>query len=296
MHQLTRTEFLVACAGLGVALVGCGSTSSGDSAGSAPYMLPRFDSQSLLVGQQRVVVILGSQDPGSQTTNGQSPQLLKTGPAKIDAGVYDLTTNKKLLDASATMYADGLPTAYWPFDLKLDKVGSYELRAKIDGQNRTLAFSVLDRSAEHVPYAGDKLPSIVTPTVANGQGVNPVCTNKPQCPFHTVSLADALVAKQRVLFYVGTPAYCQTGVCGPGLQFLIDSQKKIGADIAIIHAEVYTDDTIKTTTAAINSLGLTFEPCLFLVGADGVIIARIDSVFAAADLQNVLTAAGFLAT
>jgi len=194
------------------------------------------------------------------------------------------------------MYADGLPTAYWPFDLKLDKVGSYELRAKIDGQNRTLAFSVLDRSAEHVPYAGDKLPSIVTPTVANGQGVNPVCTNKPQCPFHTVSLADALVAKQRVLFYVGTPAYCQTGVCGPGLQFLIDSQKKIGADIAIIHAEVYTDDTIKTTTAAINSLGLTFEPCLFLVGADGVIIARIDSVFAAADLQNVLTAAGFLAT
>lgn len=257
-------------------------------------MLPRFDSQSLLVGSQRVVVILGTKNPTS-TVVDQSAQLVKSGPATIEAAVFDLTTNKQVTTATAPMYSEGLPAAYWPFDLQLATPGSYELRAKIGGQNRTLAFSVLDRSVEHVPAVGDKLPSIATPTVTDARGVTPICTNQPPCPFHTLNLADVLTAKQRVLFYVGTPAYCQTGVCGPGLQFIIDSRNKLAADVAVIHAEVYTDDTLKNTTPAINTLGLTFEPCLFLVGADGVIVQRIDAVFAAADLQNVLTATKFLA-
>lgn len=290
MTHLTRAEFLAACAGLGLTLAACSSSSGDSGAGSAPQMLPRFDSQSLLVGHQRVVVILGTQ-PNAES----SATLAKTGPATIEAGVFDLSTGKQLTTVTAPMYSDGLPAAYWPFELQLDKAGSYELRSKISGQNRTLAFSVLDRSVEHVPTVGDKLPPIDTPTVDNARGVNPICTNQPPCPFHTKNLTDVLAAKQRVLFYVGTPAYCQTGVCGPGLQFLIDSQQKLASDVVMIHAEVYTDNTLKTTTAAVNTLGLTFEPCLFLVGPDGVIVQRIDAVFAAADLQNVLTANKFLA-
>jgi hypothetical protein len=284
---LTRSEFLAALAGAGVALVGCGSSS--DPLASA-QMVARFAPDSLLAGAQRVVVILGYQQQGSN-----APTLLTSGPKTIQAGLFNMATNTKIADVSAPMYGQGLPSAYWPFDLRIDTPGSYELRAKIGGKQRTLAFTVGPRSGAHIPTVGDSMPSIDSPTIANTRGVNPICTNQPRCPFHAVSLADALTAKSRVLFYVGTPAYCQTGVCGPGLQFLIDSQTSIAKDVVVIHAEVYIDDTLKTTTAAVDTLGLTFEPCLFLVGGDGIISQRIDSVFAAADLRGVLSSAGFLA-
>ncbi|MGE0307777.1 MAG: hypothetical protein AB7Q27_18680, partial [Acidimicrobiia bacterium] len=44
------------------------------------------------------------------------------------------------------------------------------------------------------------------------------------------------------VYLVGTPAFCQTGICGPVLDVMIDIAADY-PDLQFIHAEVYTDDT-----------------------------------------------------
>jgi hypothetical protein len=41
---------------------------------------------------------------------------------------------------------------------------------------------------------------------------------------------------------------------------------------------------------AVEALNLQFEPCLFLIGGDGRIVKRLDTIFDAVELQQELTA------
>ena len=57
----------------------------------------------------------------------------------------------------------------------------------------------------------------------------------------------------------------------------------------MVHAEVYTDTTLEATTAAVQDYKLSFEPVLYLAGADGVIASRLDSIYDVAELRGELT-------
>jgi hypothetical protein len=56
----------------------------------------------------------------------------------------------------------------------------------------------------------------------------------------------------------------------------------------MVHAEVYTDTTATTTTPAVNSYHLPFEPVLFVTDTSGVIVERLDSIWDAAELSTAL--------
>ena len=77
-----------------------------------------------------------------------------------------------------------------------------------------------------------------------------------------------LAAGQPVAYLIGTPAYCKTAVCGPVLDLLLDEQDS-RPDITMIHAEVYTDDTIEVVAPAVTAYSLNFEPVLFVADASG---------------------------
>ncbi|HEX9260124.1 MAG TPA: hypothetical protein VF855_11350, partial [Acidimicrobiales bacterium] len=148
--------------------------------------------------------------------------------------------------------------------------------------------SVAPKEAVAVPVSGSAMPSLVTPTTADAAGVNPICTAEPACPFHAVSYADAL-ARGPVAVLVGTPAHCSTGICGPVLDLLVEAAKK-HTTIGYVHAEVYTDDTLKVPAPTVQALQLTFEPSLFLVEPGGILNQRIDVIYDADELDAALTA------
>jgi len=89
---------------------------------------------------------------------------------------------------------------------------------------------------------------------------------------------------------VATPAYCQTAICGPVLDLLLAEHTK-RADFVMVHAEVYTDDTISTPAPAVTAYHLNFEPCLFVANAKGAITARLDSIWDASELTAALDTA-----
>jgi hypothetical protein len=60
--------------------------------------------------------------------------------------------------------------------------------------------------------------------------------------------------------------------------------------VHFLHAEVYAKPHESTDTKApvIDALGLTFEPCLVLVGSDGKAVERLDTIFDTAELSEAL--------
>ena len=130
------------------------------------------------------------------------------------------------------------------------------------------------------------MPAVETPTTTDARGVTPICTNEPACPLHDVSLTEALAEGAPVALLLATPAFCQIAICGPVLDVLLD----VRADhpgVRFLHAEVYAEPAkdLQTYAPIIAPLGLHFEPCLVLVGADGVVVDRIDTIYDRTELQ-----------
>jgi hypothetical protein len=121
--------------------------------------------------------------------------------------------------------------------------------------------------------------------------VDPICTRPEPCPFHATGLTEALAAGTPVAYLVGTPAHCATGICGPILDLLVDASKDFSG-ITYVHAEVYADDAATTPAPAVTSLGLQYEPLLFLVGADGRVQRRLDVIYDVGELRDALSALG----
>ena len=147
---------------------------------------------------------------------------------------------------------------------------------------------MVDPSQVKIPKPGDKLPAFDTPTTADGRGANPICTHQPACSLHDVTLTQALAAGKPVAYLIGTPAFCQTGVCAPILDNLLAAHARLGDKVTMVHAEVYTDNTAATPTPAVQAYNMTFEPCLWITDASGTVVERLDFVFDQGEIDGAL--------
>jgi hypothetical protein len=284
MATLSRRTLLAAGAGALIAAA-CGSkgASSGDGGGGGPTALvARFEDGVFIPGAQRVAVSLGN------TTGLVSDNL----PAALAGKVTTVDGMVVVPQVSADRHQQGLPLPYYPFPLQLQDTGTYQLVVDVGGKSLTQAFTVANPSTVLIPKVGEKLPPFDTPTTANGRGVNPICTKQPPCPLHNVTLTDALKTGKPVAYLIGTPAFCQTGVCGPILDFVVAAQQRVGDKAVMVHAEVYTDNTAKTTTPAVDAYHMSFEPCLWITDTSGTIVERLDFVFDQGEIDTALTKAG----
>jgi hypothetical protein len=141
-----------------------------------------------------------------------------------------------------------------------------------------------------MPYVGSELPPFDTPTVDDHRGVEPYCSLTPNpCPLHDVTLTQAMASGKPLAYMIGTPAHCQTGTCAPSLEFLVKSHARLGDAIVMVHADVYADEAGTTLAPAVDALGLTYEPVLYLV-KDGVVKDRVDVIWDQSELDERLDA------
>jgi hypothetical protein len=235
----------------------------------------RFEDGTFVPGSQRVAFSLGNK-AGLVSDNL---------PARIDAKVVDANGQVVVPNVSADRHEKNLPLPYWPFALSLAAPGVYTMRTS-DGLQAS--FTVVDPARQPIPKPGEKLPPFDTPTTSDPRGVNPICSRKPECPLHDITLTQALQTGKPVAYFIGTPAFCQTGVCGPILDFVVAQHARLGDRVAMVHADVYTDSTAQTTTPAVNAYHMTFEPCLWVTDTSGTIVERLDFVFDEGELAAAL--------
>lgn len=270
---------------LGGIAAACGGDDTSDTSESSPapdadgfVIVQRYPSgQRLTPGDVRLAVSIAD-SKGS---------LLTTGPAVLTGVVRD-ERGSQIDTIEAPRRGTGLDVPYWTITTTIPARGLYEFA--VDGAiGDPTPFLVFDASEVSIPAVGAVLPSFDTPTFEDARGVDPVCTRLDgPCPFHDITLTDALASGRPVVYLIGTPAHCQTATCGPGLEFLIQASKQY-ADIAtFVHAEVYADPEGTEVAPAVTEYTLDYEPVIWITDATGTVVRRIDIVWDADDLGQML--------
>jgi hypothetical protein len=235
--------------------------------------------QRIATGEVRLAISIANRD-GSLLTTG--PDIL-TGAIRNEQG-------ETIASVAAPKRGAGLDVPYWSITTTIDTRGLYEFA--LDGAiGDPTPFLIFDSAEVSIPSAGTMLPPFDTPTTDDARGVDPVCTRlEGPCPFHDLTLTEALALGKPVVYLIGTPAHCQTATCGPGLEFLIDASKRFGDAVTFVHAEVYADPEATEAAPAVLEYTLDYEPVMWITDASGMVTRRIDIVWDADDLDEMLNA------
>lgn len=282
-------------AGLSVVVAACGGSPNTGGASTASQALEvegdlqlvkRFPTSGLVPPSVRLPISLA--DSTGILANGSG----RSFPDELSASVVDSSGARIRGGVIATRRGDRQSVPYWAFTVDISDPGIYTLR--LDGASTAeVAFQVDDPSDVAAPVAGATLPPFDTPTFDNARGVNPVCTRADEpCPFHDVTLTEALASGKPVVYLIGTPAYCKTGTCAPGLDDLISVAKTVGDEAIFVHADIYTDSSATTVAPAVRAYALDFEPVLYVARADGTIDTRLDAVFESDEISAALARVG----
>ncbi len=267
-------------AGLAAATVVLGACGGGGSSASQLVLLPN-DWDFFAGMPYRLAFFVADNAHSAAPVALDAPLTLQIGPQGGPLGPV----------VAAKIHANGPEPNYALTTYTFPQPGAYNVRAAFKGTTLTLPLTVTAPSASATPTVGQKMVSVTTPTTADHQGVNPICTAQPPCPFHAVSLDAALAAHRPVAMAFATPALCQSRFCGPVLSNLVAVSGPWQQRVAFIHAEIYTDLTGQTGTKAVQAWGLQHEPMLYLGDATGMIVARIDNLFDQDEARAALTAA-----
>ncbi len=289
--QFSRRQFLAlsAAAGAGAVLSACGGRTSGPSLDveGTLQVVKRYPQDAVVPGKVRLPVSLADKTGILSTDSKISfPDLLTAQVVNPDTGEVVLE------NVAAERHGQGLSVPYWPFTFTLENEGIYQLKIA-EAPESDMSFQLLSRDSVSMPLVGDPLPPFDTPTVDNARGVDPVCTQAGRfCPFHSVTLREALTKDLPVVYLIGTPAYCSTGTCAPGLDALVAVAGQIGDQAVFVHAEVYADKSANATAPAVQAYRLSYEPVLYVTDASGVLVDRLDAVFDEKEIRSVLAANG----
>jgi hypothetical protein len=178
---------------------------------------------------------------------------------------------------------------FWELTTTFAKPGVWQARVQHGTEKATAAFEVLDPASLPSPVPGRPLLSTATPTTAATQGVNPICTHQPPCPWHATSLDQALHVGRPIALLFATPARCESQTCGPVLDILLGHKDAFEAKgVQFIHVEIYKDLQTQDHVPAVDAYHLSGDPVLYTAGADGVVKDRITGPFDSADAKAAL--------
>lgn len=162
--------------------------------------------------------------------------------------------------------------------------------ARLDG--RLMATSPqglkVGTSGAEPPGPGDRAIPIDTPTRASvGGDEAKIDTRDPGAPsLHAVNFRDVLGRKPVVLTFA-TPRLCQSRVCGPVVDVVLQAQAKYGKRVAFIHQEVYRDNDIqKGINPQLGAWHLASEPWTFVIDRTGRVSTRFEGAISAGELER----------
>ncbi len=174
-----------------------------------------------------------------------------------------------------------------------------EVTATVGGKDRTATAALAVNDKHQVPGPGDAAPRTENLTLASTDAPKAAVDSRattgdiPDPSLHQTTIAAALAAKRPVVLVISTPVYCQSRFCGP-VTDMVDSLAKTYANRAsFIHIEVFRDGQNQVVNRAAAEWILANgapgnEPWVWVIGADGKIVARFDNVATQEEVEPLL--------
>ena len=280
MQSLSRRSFLVTTGTL-LAAAACSSGSSGSGSGGVN------DRKGLTAGKVSIEPYVSTTPQrlgyvvfrnNGDFASGPPMQIALKGPGDGAFGA----------PAEAKLHTEGLPPkrGVYVIDTPLPGAGIWESKLTIAGNEFTVPFEVTATPAVVTP--GNPAPRAASPTTTDSLGVDPICTQDPPCPLHTVSLDQVIGTGKPVAVMFATPARCQTQYCGPVLTELLKVMGPYQDRIQIVHCEIYKDQTSEALVPTVDAWALPGEPWLFGIDGTGNVIGRLDGAFGTDEVKALL--------
>jgi hypothetical protein len=175
-----------------------------------------------------------------------------------------------------------------------------EVTARLeDGSVETARMRFTVHPQGTTPAVGEPAPRSDSPTASTLAELRLISTDPDPFPgSFERTVAEVVSAGMPSLVFFATPAFCQTGYCGPTVNLVksvaIDYQDRIG----FVNVEPYElhmsenglqpwldEDGRLIPVQAVLDYGIPVEPYLFLVDADGDVFAKFEGVVGADELR-----------
>lgn len=246
-------------------------------------LYPVIVSSELVVGRNRLLVGLLDEDDAPVADPG----------IELEVTFYDLSGDEPVAAGSSVLrflWTLKPHQGLWAGEADFDHAGRWgaEIAVVGGGYDETLrtGFDVAQQAS--TPAIGERVPASDTPTASDAAELPEITTDDDPDPrFYKTSIAQALEAGRPFVVVFATPKFCTSQVCGPTL----DTVKQVSRAfprITFIHVEVYTnldDPSNLETVPAVEQWGLPTEPWVFVVGADGRLVAKYEGVVGKAELK-----------
>jgi hypothetical protein len=232
------------------------------------------------------------------------PQQASAAPSITATGTYLPIPGAKAVEAAKPrLTSPSEARGVYAADVAFDRPGYWgvEVVADIEGQGQrrgTASFQVSPKPL--VPDVGQRALDTSNLTMAS-KGVPPVAIDSraqgkdgkvPDPELHQTTIAKALAAKRPAVVVFSTPVYCVSQFCGPVTDMVDELRQTYGDRADFIHVEIWKNfqkqelnDAAKAWLYRGDNLN---EPWVFVIGADGRIVARFDNVATRPGLEQVL--------
>jgi hypothetical protein len=234
-----------------------------------------------LIGRTEQRFPFGMVDPQGKTV--LSGARLWVGQFRSATGPYPATS-----ESYARIEQPGDPRGFSVTTLHLPLPGLAWVMAEANGRYGFSAIQVL--SAPATRAVGQKAVPVQTPTFGHPRGVKNICTRRPPCPMHAVTLEAALRAHKPVVFAIASPLLCTSRTCGPVIDEVIDVRTRMGERASFVHAEPYKGDTATTLSPTAKAWTIPSEPWVWVIDRTGVVRARFEGPVVAGEIGPALDA------
>ncbi len=285
-----------------ILLAACGQPTAGsDDAASTPHarattsapatgggtIQPVLATSEIVVGPNRVAL-------GLLENNVPIPDAAET---KVTVRYYKVHGDTATLvgEEKARYYGQGLGNrGAYIVHPTFDEAGSwgFEVVAERPGKALTaerIGIEVAEKGNAVAP--GMPAPQSKTPTAAQVQDLTTITSDsKPDTRLYQMSVAQAVSSGKPSLILFATPGFCQTAVCGPGVDVAQRLADTFGDKINVVHVEIYQYPFERLQqVAAMKEWGLRTEPWLFLVDKTGQVTDRFEGGITYEELEPAVT-------
>jgi hypothetical protein len=308
---------LLAFAGLGMLISGCGSSESGDEVARGAPSASDFPSAE----GKTIEELLNDQTPSDKVVS-PAAVVFEPGENRYPFGVFNVDRSQ-VQDADVAIYVAKSPQAPVEGPMPAEVVSLetkpayrskgaggpgeansfYLSHVKFDRNGPWLAIAIL-KTADgfeaarvtpspvvgqypDVAQVGQQAPKVSTPTAEDvGGDLSKIDTRQPPSSMHDDDFKD-VVGKKPVVLIFATPALCQSRVCGPVVDVAEQVKDEVGDGVVFIHNEVYNEnDPSKGIRPQLTAFGLQTEPWIFLINKDGTIEKRIEGAVGVDELKS----------
>jgi protein SCO1/2 len=192
-------------------------------------------------------------------------------------------------------------------EMTLPRPGGYDATITLDGPAGRIGsadFAMVAREQSPTPPIGALAPSVRTPIAADVGGNLHLLSSDvfPDPRFYEHSVDELLGAGRPFVFTIYSPAFCPTTACGPLLRYMKEIATEFPA-MTFVHAEPYVMRDLGgriqpeyegngfAWASWSRAYGIPVEPYVFVVGADGRIVASFELIVGSDEIRAAIRTA-----